>query len=1125
MAKKVFRIHTQGASNSDWFSSTEINHNLIESIETDSGDGKKLPTSIPSPFARIDLVRTAFSIVADSGNLDGTVRNGVSTATDNHKLVSDALDIGQIFFNYDKLKDKLSLQYWDRQGSLEKLLNGNSKQKHLGNTLKLFLEQDSEQYNFGQFDKLYVLKYKNKIIGGTSPRTMFIAAPNAKETDISFGQDIMLDDRLLPLYKREKEYIKYLYSLTRAIPNFNSNFPEINHYIQKNIDKLYEIDHQLHDELHKMDSYEYLKKLKEVVYNNNAGEPLSIIRGLPLKQFVKDPKLIEAQSDFVIKTDKIIQGLKPLVLPVSSFSHGYRYTTDKWDARTEVPVEDKRPLNQRTLPGQEDQYPYLTMNDFLEDQIIRLPHEIDSTRFFTMGDKQYLLPLKKAFFDYFSVDDLKSKKLIESKKLAGDNLEIKLNIPIKTGFISYSKIYFFKNESVHLNRDSKKGIIRELEFALSIYPFVTSTTIPINHTIGFARSSDEGGAPKISCLNTSISKKIPEKVSKQRSSITVNTYQHLFEENFDLIFLGVDGINSGLIPNFEQYTGSSGDNYEFSIDFGTTNTHIEYKIQGQGSERAFDIKTEDQQLVNLLPSDKERTSSYFVDIEDLQSYLIQETLDEMFGEHQLVQTPFRTCLLQNVTIDYDKPTHSFADVNVGFDYEKRLIRKYLKELTDLKWAQKNKNNNRQVKHFIQGLLLLCKNKVLMNNGNLTNTKINWFYPVSMTTNHLNLFKATWQEAYQELFSMKLDNINSYPESIGPFYFYKAKGGIPTMTKPSVSIDIGGGTTDIMIFIDGKPQLISSFKFAGDSIFGDGFNNSIENNGFIKVFKNQFDTIIKSNGLAEEGLILEQIYNRKTSSSELLNFFFSLKNNKKIKDLDLELDFGKMLSHSDDFKIVFLLFHAAIIYHVAEMMKIKGFDTPRNIVYSGTGSKTLKILDSGIKLNSLEKLFQEIFNSIYDVTNSDIDITYSSNPKEVTAKGGFYIKDGFIDIDHNELVEMNIGDLTNQIVQNKALRNVETVTYAHLNEAVYDGVIRNVEHFFKVFDKINVLINFNNLFGVSHSSYKTFGEIRSKDLKDYLLRAMDDVHREVNEDETIGETLFFYPLIGLLNKLSSEIGGK
>ena len=107
MAKKVFRIHNEGALNNDWFSSTEINSNLIDGIHTDGGDGKNLPTSIPSPFARIDLVRTAFKTVADGGNLEGLEKMGKAMATDNHKLISDALDIGQILFNYDKYQDDL----------------------------------------------------------------------------------------------------------------------------------------------------------------------------------------------------------------------------------------------------------------------------------------------------------------------------------------------------------------------------------------------------------------------------------------------------------------------------------------------------------------------------------------------------------------------------------------------------------------------------------------------------------------------------------------------------------------------------------------------------------------------------------------------------------------------------------------------------------------------------------------------------------------------------------------------------------------------------------------------------------------------------------------------------------
>jgi hypothetical protein len=42
------------------------------------------------------------------------------------------------------------------------------------------------------------------------------------------------------------------------------------------------------------------------------------------------------------------------------------------------------------------------------------------------------------------------------------------------------------------------------------------------------------------------------------------------------------------------------------------------------------------------------------------------------------------------------------------------------------------------------------------------------------------------------------------------------------------------------------------------------------------------------------------------------------------------------------------------------MKIKNLETPRNIVFSGTGSKTLNILDQDTnKYGSLKKLFESI----------------------------------------------------------------------------------------------------------------------------------------------------------------------
>ncbi len=970
MAKKVFRIHTEGESNKDWFPSTNINSNLIDSIQTDSGDGKKLPTSIPSPFARIDLVRTAFAKVAE-GDLEGLERNGLATATDNHKLISDALDIGQIMFNYDKHGDDLKLVAWDKTNSLNILLNGNAEQKHLGKTLKLFLDQDSSQYNFDQFEKIYILMYKYKIIGGTSPRTLFFAAPNAKETQISFGQDVMLDKHLLPLYRRDKEYIKYLYALSKTVSNFNSDFPEFNSYLIETVGKLSSYDASFYNSLMTLDSAKYMNSLNDVVFNNNTGQPLEIIHRVPIKQYIKDPAIIEDQSDFVIKTTKQIKGSKPLVLPVETLNLRYKYTEDQWDANTIVPAKDSRTLNKRTLPNQGDLYPYLTMSDFLTDSIIKLPYEVDNTKFLTVGSKKYLLPIKEDFFKYFSVEDIIDKNLIETSDLAGESVEVKLSIPIKEGFITYKKIYYPNNSGASTNRDPKKGTIIEKPFALSVYPFVKSTERQITYSVGVADvSPNKNESIDVGFYNSTSADTIQHKNKSLRANSPIETQQSIVENQFDTIVVKVGRVKNIIIPRWFEYNGNSGDNYEFAIDFGTTNSHIEYKIQGQGSEKAYDITESDEQIAFLMPTPEESQlrSQSIRDILDGENHLTQEVISKNFGENELRNAPFRTCLVQNVNVNYTQPSNIFTHTNIGFDYEKNTIRKYLKAYTDLKWASNDSDNVKRIEHYIEEMLALCKNKVLMNNGNLSNTKITWFYPVSMTTNRLNVFRTIWEEKFEKIFDIDLDNLASYPESIAPFYYYKANEGIHAHAKPSVSIDIGGGTSDVMIFADSEPQLITSFKFAGNSIFGDGFNGNIKSNGFVQKFYEKFKDLLKQNKLIAELVILDKIYSENASSADLINFFFSLKNNKSLVDKQIDLDFSKMLKSDSDFKIIFLLFYSSIVYHIAEMMKIKGMDTPRNILFSGTGSKTLSILDSDEDLSSLnERRITNLNNQIETLT--------------------------------------------------------------------------------------------------------------------------------------------------------------
>ena len=141
---KIFRLHNTGNNTlQGWDKSTQYNANVINNItDPNGGISRKAITSIPSPFAQMDLVRVAFEQV---------VKFGLGGNTKYHEIVSNALDVAQIFFEWDKFKNKFDLIEWNIKNKIAELVDSNDiGHKQLGNTLNLFLAQDAKQNNFGE---------------------------------------------------------------------------------------------------------------------------------------------------------------------------------------------------------------------------------------------------------------------------------------------------------------------------------------------------------------------------------------------------------------------------------------------------------------------------------------------------------------------------------------------------------------------------------------------------------------------------------------------------------------------------------------------------------------------------------------------------------------------------------------------------------------------------------------------------------------------------------------------------------------------------------------------------------------------------------------------------------------
>lgn len=411
---KVFRLYKEGTNTyQGWNESPAFpyNSNARDTIEDpDGASAKNEITSIPSPFARIDLVKTAFKEVCrrasrNNGELDGN--------TIFHKMVSDTLDVGEIFFNIDKFKDSIEIITWDPNSQLQKLrTDGIQSHFYVADALEKYLQSDERTYNFGQLKNIYLLNYKNgpnvlNIIGATSPATLFFSGANDLKyiNDIFFANnDKPFDNDYAPLYKRDVEYIKAWWTLSKTIVNFSTLFPEVWEYLQ--LTYRFISDQSLKNELRTInstyaDNFSLIDVLSE--QQINQVEVLGTV-------LFKKKTLTNVENHFSIRPDLDIEGSVPLVLPVESGNKyaGLQYVNGVWGKENKAPYKSKiEDVNKRVLPSDGSAFPYLTISDFLEDSIVEVPHTMNTKYFFggntknRKEERSYLIPVKPLYFKVF----------------------------------------------------------------------------------------------------------------------------------------------------------------------------------------------------------------------------------------------------------------------------------------------------------------------------------------------------------------------------------------------------------------------------------------------------------------------------------------------------------------------------------------------------------------------------------------------------------------------------------------------------------------------------------------------------------------------------------------------------
>ena len=889
--------------------------------------------------------------------------------------------------------------------------------------------------------------------------------------------------KYVPLRSRPDDFKEYLYGIYRTAPEevtgMKSPLYSFFQYVKKECDGVEFVDTDFEKNFHPVPKLEVPVRTKEgnrakIILRFNAKIP-------PIAE--KSSFTIQPDAD-VCEQGTVL----PLVLPSSAtttmgVNHwAYISEDEPWSMDTIIteaylmtnPDPMKRCLPRNGANGEVTNipYPWLTDRDFFEETLVDLGFTLDGDRFVTpRGEENYrfLLPVKRVFFDYFKPESLRKNLTVRYVDFNRQNIPtsvvFELTIPLKANrAITFQRKYQLprREDRTKANYGLPKDVwpIRNFDSGLDlgIFPFyqldekndngdyyTNAYSVYLFSHVGdeekeeaslkFYFQSNEEGKKGVSEVPVSgFSRTITQgqgvsKVYNIEKKNEVNTYDC---NKFTLVSVEIPKSGEGRevhglaipvwMPVSKKYLRQKAT--VFSVDFGTSNTHVAYldTSDGKGEKVVpLSIPDHERQFVFLNkrdPSDPDyRKVVSFGDVGPALQSFWKETVPSVIGvaanrdDRSLVKYPIKTATLESAKFRNTSGSRNlFETINIGYDIDNEFTKlddKLFKYEENLKWQMMKHRSDAQntetqldearIHAFCKQTLWMLKNLVVIKGIALEGNRFVYFYPGSMSVTDQQTFRQIWNEESQavwEDFNFKLTLEPAIMEAIAPYYSLISLPdvGQKIFTKNSVNIDIGGGTTDIFVldkdsrgFSDTGRAFESSILFAGNQLWGiEEDSRALEErrrsrNGFVSYMKN----LIASGKYYFKDASLKQVYEdnyRDKPADQLVSFFFKYS----------DFNFGGNVKMNQNLRFVMFLHYSAIVYYLSDLLKYiasqnERFAFPQILTFTGKGSEYIKLLGGEAEI---ARLTHEMLKS-FGVNISQFSVYFPASPKELTAAGGIY----------------------------------------------------------------------------------------------------------------------------------------
>lgn len=1015
----------RGLNLSGWEQTTAYDTARIPHITDTVGSGialSKMGTSIPTPFARVFLFKTAFEMV--NGSPDGADDNSAYG-----KLVSECLDFLEFIYGYG---DAIEVKSWNVDSNIS-ALKGSASKGHqvLGKSLENFA------LNLGVKD-IYLIYYNGVLIGGTSPFTLVYTSPNWQRVKNITNACGLAGNQLFPdysqpnvvatpLYKRDLGFRTMLtryYVAFRNVPGMRDT--SFFKYIYRNQNMYDEEMKKYFADITGPSPYDVAMFRNDYACVKANMTQIDILGMGGASTLFLATTAPEPATDATISDDYKIAATVdngnvncPLVLFEGGIT-GATYVAGKpLPNGIDIVRNPDEQLDSRILPGgQNIKYPYLTDTDFLQEKIIKVGYKVDTSNFMTFGiqtagNGDYLLPLRKEIFEYFKpsdfVDDSVQGLSIKLVELNEETVKVHLTIPVQFKDRPYIELVhtYYKDDIVELKNYPNV-------FSVGVFPSyrILGNAVPNIYSV-LVLDAKKQVTTRYYALKDGKVEVVADVVSKSRLT-NGGRYDEL-KQAFDICEVEANGAKALLLPNFKEITpADGGGNTVVGIDFGTTNTYISFSTDGGGDPKSLEITRDDMQvlMLNKINLDKGnfgddyRNSMYMMS--PYITSLDREFVPLLLGEQSNVAYPFRTvtCEVNDSQNGFDKiaSPQLFADINIGFNFLKELVdlpkEKYN---TNIKWDIEEGNTDEplavkqnRVRAFCYQNAWMIKNKLMLLQAPRTSFTVFITFPYTMKRTVRNEIASYWLQAFDMIMGNGNVEIERVTESIAPYYSMISNDG--NFTDNALNIDIGGGTTDMLFAdVEHKTFYYTSSKFAGDDIWGDGkhlVDNNKKDNGFVK----DFETKLASHSLLvseDRSRGYEQYKSLVKKSADLMSYIFRYED---------EFKYTGYIRQSKDKLMPVLCVHlGAIIYHVAQVLTERHITIPSTITFSGMGAKYIHIISDNE--SDVQDIVKELLSAFMESLSGDkckmprnFEVRFQPNAKEITAQGAMLLN-------HNSLQDI------------------------------------------------------------------------------------------------------------------------